>query len=284
MHFATALEQLANYRSRSTRNSADVVEKGEFALKNNGLRKMGDDAWSFLEQLALAAMDTARYDLADDCINRLDEKFPESPRVDCLRGIRIESTGRLKEALDYYEEALEVDEGNAAFWKRKIAVYRQMGEVDKCIEELGKYLDTFYTDAGAWLELADLYASLNSYTHSLQSLSHAMVVAPQNPFYVLQAAETAYTASDVPLATRYYLRAIEMADDGGVARRAWFGVKLCARRLLSEPSSHQSLSETAVPTPKHLQALDLLATEKISGAYAAQEASKAVVTQWLSGK
>jgi ER membrane protein complex subunit 2 len=74
------------------------------------------------------------------------------------------------------------------------------------------------------------------YTLALQSLSHVLLLAPQNPFYVLQAAETAYTAEDIPLALRFYLMTIEMVgadDDGdkppaptGIAIRAWYGVEL----------------------------------------------------------
>jgi ER membrane protein complex subunit 2 len=74
------------------------------------------------------------------------------------------------------------------------------------------------------------------YTLALQSLSHVLLLAPQNPFYVLQAAETAYTAEDIPLALRFFLMTIEMVDadgDGdkppaptGIAIRAWYGVEL----------------------------------------------------------
>ena len=63
------------------------------------------------------------------------------------------------------------------------------------------------------------------------------MLTPQNPFYVLQAGETAYAAQDIPLAMRFFLMAIEMAgddDDGamppppptGITIRAWYGVEL----------------------------------------------------------
>lgn len=73
------------------------------------------------------------------------------------------------------------------------------------------------------------------YNSALQSLSHVLLLAPQNPFYVLQAAETAYTAQDIPLALRFFLMAIEMVDDDdgdkppartGIAVRAWYGIEL----------------------------------------------------------
>jgi hypothetical protein len=74
------------------------------------------------------------------------------------------------------------------------------------------------------------------YTSALQSLSHVLVLTPQNPFYVLQAGETAYTAQDIPLAMRFFLRVIEMTGDDnddavpppptGITIRAWYGVEL----------------------------------------------------------
>ena len=75
------------------------------------------------------------------------------------------------------------------------------------------------------------------YTYSLQSLSHALLLAPQNPFYFLKAAETAYTAGDVTLALKYFLITVDMTDDTGdkpakdtvptgITLRAWYGVEL----------------------------------------------------------
>lgn len=65
------------------------------------------------------------------------------------------------------------------------------------------------------------------YTHSLKALSHALLLAPQNPFHTIHFAETAYTANDIPLAIRYFLRTVELIDsDHGIALRAWYGVKL----------------------------------------------------------
>jgi cytochrome c-type biogenesis protein CcmH/NrfG len=69
------------------------------------------------------------------------------------------------------------------------------------------------------------------YTSSLQALSHALVIAPQNPFYVLQFAETAASNGDWALALKMFLRSVEMLEHedtagGGEATRGWMGVKL----------------------------------------------------------
>ena len=74
------------------------------------------------------------------------------------------------------------------------------------------------------------------------------MLTPQNPFYVLQAAETAYTAQDIPLAMRFFLMVIEMTGDDnhdavlspptGITIRAWYGVEL-----------------VSPPTPRNLRVL-----------------------------
>ena len=66
---------------------------------------------------------------------------------------------------------------------------------------------------------------------------HVLLLAPQNPFYVLQVAETAYTAGDVALAIKMFLTVVDMTDGDdseppvestplGITVRAWYGVKL----------------------------------------------------------
>ena len=84
------------------------------------------------------------------------------------------------------------------------------------------------------------------YTPALQSLSHALLLAPQNPFYFLQFAETAHSAGDVPLALKMFLIVVDMCDRDlptaakdavptGLAVRAWWGVKLVSGVTLSGP-------------------------------------------------
>jgi tetratricopeptide (TPR) repeat protein len=274
MDLQSALQKLATYRSQNTRASQETFENGVAILKSNAAKKMGDEGWAFLEQLALAAIDIGRIDVADRCLQLLSEKFPGSPRVDCLTGIRMEATERAETVMKYYDQLLSADSANATIWKRKISVLRRTGKIDRAVDELSEFLDTFYNDVEGWLELADIYTSCNQYTYALQSLSHALLLNPQNPFYVLQAAETAYTAGDVPLAIKSFLIVIDMTDGGlpadstptGVTVRAWLGTKLCARRLLNEPRLSTS-SPSHTPAPKHLGLIDELATEQVMRAY-----------------
>jgi hypothetical protein len=122
-------------------------------------------------------------------------------------------------------------------------------------------LDTFYNDLEGWLELADIHSSCYqygilhfvafsnspllyvSYTSALQALSHALLLAPQNPFTFLQFAETAFSAGDIPLALKNFLIVIDMNDSDvsapqdqsptGISVRAWWGVKLVCYSFLT---------------------------------------------------
>ena len=48
-----------------------------------------------------------------------------------------------------------------AIWKRKVSVYRQIGQTERAVQLLITYVETFYADPDAWLELANIYASCN---------------------------------------------------------------------------------------------------------------------------
>ncbi|KAF8647326.1 hypothetical protein AX16_006788 [Volvariella volvacea WC 439] len=294
MSLTSALQTLATYRSNNIRASQDAFEKGTQLVESGSISKLGDERWAFLEQLALAAIDIGRLDVADNCLKQLADKFPESPRVDILTGIRMEATEPPERVLQYYKKLLEADSANAAAWKRKISVIRRIGRVDQAVEELSQFLDTFYTDVEGWLELADIYSSWNQYSSSLQALSHALLLAPQNPFIFLQFAETAYSAGDIPLALKMFLVVVDMAERDlsnpqkmpptGINTRAWLGVKQCTRRLLRNSSAASSPSST--PVPKSLKKIDELATERVLAAYSSQAGAgvkdRNLVQSWLS--
>ncbi|KAG8898189.1 hypothetical protein FRC00_003150 [Tulasnella sp. 408] len=174
-----SLEALHRLRVRKVRASQEVLDHVEF-LQEKGVNlktKMGDEFWPFLEQLTAAALDLGRDDIAEECLGQLNERFPDSPRVQILFGMRREASGDLTGALKLYDAILEVDEAHAGIWKRRVAVYRQLGDTKRAAEDLCRYLDTFYTDVEGWLELADLYAS----RYELSAQSFLLPPLPLSP-------------------------------------------------------------------------------------------------------
>jgi tetratricopeptide (TPR) repeat protein len=242
------------------------------------------------EQITLAAIDVGRLDVADECLRALGEKFPDSPRMDVLNGIRIEASQTVNIILAYYDEVMKASPSNGAAWKRRITVLRRAGMVEKAVEDLNEYLDTFYSDVEGWLELADIHSSCNQYTSALQALSHALLLTPQNPFTFLQFAETAYTAGDLPLALKMFLVVIDMNENEdedtiplGISVRAWWGTKLCTRQLVI---SSNNVSESNTPVPKNIKLIDELATERVLTAYSGEKGIQArnLVSKWMSGR
>jgi Flp pilus assembly protein TadD len=68
--------------------------------------------WPFFEQLAFAALDCGRNELASVCIDRLAKRFPGSPRVTVLKGMLLEGSGKLDDARELYEKALAEDDSS----------------------------------------------------------------------------------------------------------------------------------------------------------------------------
>jgi ER membrane protein complex subunit 2 len=122
------------------------------------------------------------------------------------------------------------------------------------IQSLNKYLDTYYSDAEAWQELASLYLSQNLYSQAAFALEELILLAPSNTFFVLQYAEVLATMDDLPLAYKQYLRVLEMcgtealeADSqhpnrqGPWARALW-GLKSVTTKLIQR--QRQTISST----------------------------------------
>jgi hypothetical protein len=82
--------------------------------------------------------------------------------------------------------------------------------------------------------MLNIASPVDRYTSALQALSHALLLAPQNPFTMLQFAETAYTVGDLPLALKMFLVVVDMGERDlpkseaptSINVRAWLGVKL----------------------------------------------------------
>ena len=63
-------------------------------------------------QVAIAALDQARHDLAIDCIQQLHKRFPKSTRVTKLQAMRLEALGNYDDAEELYTRLIEADETN----------------------------------------------------------------------------------------------------------------------------------------------------------------------------
>ncbi|SPO24338.1 uncharacterized protein UTRI_03606 [Ustilago trichophora] len=244
-----AAQWLAEQRRRPIRAPHKTVQYGELIITQGGLSSLPDeDLWSILEQVAIAAIEVSRFDLAELCISRLTSRFPSSQRVTCLQGMLLEGQGNPSAALQLYDTALAKEETSLIISRRRIAALKSLGDTKKVLEALNSHLDTFYNDPEGWQELAEVYANEAMYAQSAFALEEVLLQIPQNSFFHLKYAETLYTAGETAKAYKAYLRVLEMCQSDGDALtqvsgkqggpwvRALWGIKMATTALIASPA------------------------------------------------
>ncbi|GAA5973081.1 hypothetical protein JCM21900_002373, partial [Sporobolomyces salmonicolor] len=243
------LTRLREIRALRTRRPEEVLRLGEQLVHRGTLNRSDDEAWTVKEQVATAAIESGNFSLADVLVDRIATRFPTSSRVAVLKGMLLEGQGQLQKAKELYEKRLLENQTDVLIRKRLISLHlsaplssvtpslsSDVEDADlrreKGIDLLVEYLDASYVDAEGWMTLGQAYAELGLCSQALSALSHPLLLHPQNPFLLLQHAETAYTAGDIPLAYKELLRVVEMSTDEGeqglkgAGRRAAMGAKL----------------------------------------------------------
>lgn len=132
-------DHFRKWREDNERRSDDVIQLWEAVLEDK-VSKTGNERHLILEQVILAALDTARFDIASKCIKELSTEFPGSMRVMKFKAMRLEAMERYSEAIEVLDAIIAKDETNAAPRKRKIAILKAKGRRADCIKELNEYL------------------------------------------------------------------------------------------------------------------------------------------------
>ena len=81
------------WREDNCRDSEDIVELWESTLSAY-FDKLGDEGWLVLEQVFVAALDCHNMEVANFCLSKLNQEFPESLRVKRLKAMKYEALQR----------------------------------------------------------------------------------------------------------------------------------------------------------------------------------------------
>ncbi|KAF9167077.1 ER membrane complex subunit 2 [Actinomortierella ambigua] len=273
-----AAKVLQDLRASAERKPDVVVRLGKPLIISGAVKKLDADAWLVYEQVAIAALDVGDELLAHKCIEALEAKFPGSARVRRLQGMRLEAHGKLEEASGVYKAILEEDETNVLASKRQVMVLHAMGQTTEAIAALVKYLDINYTDFEAWLQLGDMYLSEHMYPQAAFCLEECLMLQPQNHIFHLKYAEILYTQENYSLALKEFCRVVELCKDHV---RGLYGIKLCTSHLRQNP---RLAKDTKATNQEDLEAIDLLATERLLAVYSSDKAapsSKDSSKRWL---
>ncbi|KAI3845034.1 hypothetical protein MKW92_043478 [Papaver armeniacum] len=226
-------EYLCLVRKLKVRRSDKVLKHGLSILNDSKKRsKLGGEEWTLYEQVAIAAMDCQRTDIAMDCVKVLQKKFPESLRVGRLEGMLVEAKGSYEDADNFYEGLLEDNPLDQVIHKRRIAMSKAQGNISEAITRLNKYLEIFMADHDAWRELAEIYVSLQMYKQAAFCYEELILCQPTVPLYHLAYADVLYTIGgleNLQNAKKYYASTIDLT--GGKNTRALYGICLSSSAI-----------------------------------------------------
>lgn len=158
------------------------------------------ETWTLYEKLFLSCLQTGDDKSAHLCLERLSARFePSNERLMSLKGLYREAVGEDEAALTHilkgYEDVLTEDPANSVssllapyqtlklntvqpIAKRRITLLRSLSRPHDAISAILTLLDISPTDAEAWSELSDIYASLGLYSQAIYSLEEVLLIVP----------------------------------------------------------------------------------------------------------
>ncbi|ALC47888.1 CG17556, partial [Drosophila busckii] len=244
-------DQFRKWREESERHSDDVVQLW-IAVLEDKVHKTGNERHLILEQVIVAALDTARLDIATKCIKELSVEFPGSLRVMKFKAMRLEAMEQYDAANELLDNIIEKDQTNAAPRKRKIAILKARGRRMDAIKELNSYLKKFMSDQEAWQELCNLYMGQGDYGKAAFCMEEVLLHNPHSHLVHQRLADIRYTMGgidNVEIARTYYSQAIKLNPHN---LRALYGLYLCcsnlanSRAVSSKRKESQKLAQWAL--------------------------------------
>ncbi|XP_030375853.1 ER membrane protein complex subunit 2-like [Scaptodrosophila lebanonensis] len=251
MSWSDVRDQFRKWREENERHSEDVIQLW-VALLEDRLHKTGNERHLILEQVIIAALDTARFDIATKCTKQLSAEFPGSLRVLKFKAMRLEAMEQYDEAEKILDAIIAKDETNAAPRKRKIAILKARGRRVDAIKELNEYLKKFMSDQEAWHELCNLYLSEGEYGKAAFCMEEVLLHSPHSHLIHQRLADIRYTMGGlehIETARTYYSQAIKLNPHN---LRALYGLYLCcsfvanSRAAVSKRKEAQKLAQWAL--------------------------------------
>ncbi|GAB5372315.1 hypothetical protein AAMO2058_001654700 [Amorphochlora amoebiformis] len=228
-----------------------VVRFGQQLLKNHS-SFLGEDEWDMREKVLIAALDSGEYKVAMEMYGSLEAKFskpkgePPSRRLKKLEAMIKEHNGAYDSATKVYtDEILQHDKVNPSGFRRLYCIAKAQGNYSDAAKRLNYYLKLFPGDIEGWIELAELYVSVDRLDFSKFCYEEAMMLAPQDyhlsvvSLSLSQKGRKGSVKNPMELARMYYIQSLELAPGN---TRALLGLAMCLRALKVTPQT-QNLFE-----------------------------------------
>ncbi|KAF2684914.1 protein prenylyltransferase [Lentithecium fluviatile CBS 122367] len=239
------------------------------------------ETWTIHENLLFASLRTGDDASARQVLDRLTTRFgADNERIITLRGIYEEALAKddkdLEKVFEGYEKVLKADPTNFGVRKRRVAVLKSLGRTADAITALTVLLENSPTDAEAWAELGELYASMGAWGQAIFCLEEVLLIMPNAWSAHAQLATLHYLSAPaslppLTLSLRHFARSVELNDS---YLRGYYGLKLISSKLIPLLSESTSVSkrnnndddDTPPPKLQSVKKLEELATSKLAEA------------------
>eukprot|EP01062_Namystynia_karyoxenos_P060270 TRINITY_DN51807_c0_g1_i1.p1 TRINITY_DN51807_c0_g1~~TRINITY_DN51807_c0_g1_i1.p1 ORF type:complete len:350 (+),score=139.82 TRINITY_DN51807_c0_g1_i1:82-1050(+) len=242
-------EVLRYLRQHPLRCSKLVVRCGERIVAQRLSLGGEQERCLVLEQVAVASLDCNHLDLAEWCLQELEERFGRSSRrVMRLRGMVLEARGRLDEARKVYEAIRKRCETDNFAACRIAAVLKAQGKVKDAIAFLEQHLGTAQTSDEVYKELLNLHIAschgkqLPQYDRALSVCEELILQDPHNHVWLCIYGELLYTVAmevsgsaqkeKLTLSRKYFSQSL-VANDARNNTRAVWGLWQTCKKLES---------------------------------------------------
>lgn len=183
----------------------------------------GDDEVDALIQEALSHLNVGEWDKAIDALmdalDELDEDNEDEPIVLYLLGRAHHEKGDLKEAIDYYLDALEADPAYAAARMALARAYLDNENFAEASELLSELVEQLPNDSGLWTSLALAQANAGEIEPAFDSAIKAVELNPFNVDAHLLLALFLDLARQAAAALRQYQLILDLTRDEGIVQR-----------------------------------------------------------------
>lgn len=244
------------------------------------------ETWTIHENLFFSTLRTGDEKAALQILQRLEARFgDQNERIVTLRGIYNEATSKsdadLEKVYAAYEKILKDDPTNMSIRKRRVAVLKALGRTNEAIEAVAALLHNSPTDAEAWAEASELYASTAAWGQAIFCAEEVLLITPNawtahahiaTLHYLSTAANNPPNLSSLALALKHFCRSVELNDS---YLRGYYGLKLLTSKLNADPTLTSSSAPTkrnaqddnddvSLPSSQIIQKLEEIATNKLA--------------------
>eukprot|EP00920_Eleutheroschizon_duboscqi_P002562 GHVT01006073.1.p1 GENE.GHVT01006073.1~~GHVT01006073.1.p1 ORF type:complete len:331 (-),score=51.51 GHVT01006073.1:515-1507(-) len=226
-------DSLAQLQVASMTQKEDLVLFHGTHLLTSHKRSLGDQVWSVMEKVLVAALEYGQDSWAVSCASALVNRFPSSNRVSRLIGMAREAAGDWEEATNIYTDLLKGNPADTLTRKRLITVFISQRRYHEAIEALNAHLEEFAVDAEAWQVLGAIYLAEHRPLYASYCFEELLLHNPRSLYHVITYAEVQASLGHRLLAHKYF--ALALAIDGENPRALW-GLVLVNEKSLTGSS------------------------------------------------